>query len=137
MINKLLFERISTPDLEKALDAYSARQKAIVNNIANVNTPGYKAQEVSFEEEYKKHLNKTELKGRITDIDHLEIGKKSLSDVKYKIKLQKNRQNDSGVNNVDIDHEMAELAKNNIRYEMSTLLISKRFAAIKTSIKGR
>ena len=42
-INDFLFNRISIPDLGKSLDAYSMRQKAISNNIANVNTPGYKA----------------------------------------------------------------------------------------------
>ncbi len=37
--------------LEKALAGSSLRHKVISNNIANINTPGYKRMEVSFEEE--------------------------------------------------------------------------------------
>lgn len=137
MISRFLFERISVPDLEKGMDAYSARQKAITNNIANATTPGYKAQRVSFEEEYKKHLDKSELDVEKTDEKHINIGKKDLNDIKPRRYLQEDRRNDSGLNNVDIDHEMAELAKNNIRYEMSTVLVKKRLTALMTSIKGR
>ena len=38
----------------KAMDAYSLRQKAIASNVANVDTPGYKRLEVSFEDELQK-----------------------------------------------------------------------------------
>ncbi|MDD3051253.1 MAG: flagellar basal body rod protein FlgB [Candidatus Cloacimonetes bacterium] len=137
MITKFLFDRISTPDLELSLDAYSARQKAITNNIANANTPGYKAQKVSFEDEYRKHLDETELRGDLTHKKHFEIGYRDLQKISPRNELRESRQNDTGINNVDIDFEMAELAKNSLRYEMSTTLISKRFQAISTSIKGR
>lgn len=45
-----MFDSITTNALSSALDGLSARQRAIANNIANVNTPGYQAQRVSFEE---------------------------------------------------------------------------------------
>ena len=45
-----VFDSVTFNALSSALDGLSARQRAIANNIANVNTPGYQAQRVSFEE---------------------------------------------------------------------------------------
>ena len=45
-----MFDSVTFNALSSALDGLSARQRAIANNIANVNTPGYQAQRVSFEE---------------------------------------------------------------------------------------
>ncbi len=137
MISKLLFERTSVPDLEKSLDVYSARQKAIANNIANVDTPEYKAQRVNFEEEYKKYLNKTSIKGKLTNEKHIPTGVMDFNKLQPQLDYRRSSLNDSGINNVDIDREMAELAKNNMRYEMSINLIKKKFANLKSSIKGR
>jgi len=137
MIDRFLFEKRVTNDLELALDAYSARQKAITDNIANVNTPGYKAKKVTFEEEYSKALEAAEIKGKLTHEKHMDIGRDDTDNLTPEYPLQKDRENDSGVNNVDIEYEMVEMAKNNIRYEMGTLLISKKFAGIRDAIKGR
>ena len=46
-----MFDSVSSLALQSALNGLSARQRAIANNIANVNTPGYQAQRVSFEAE--------------------------------------------------------------------------------------
>ena len=45
-----MFDSVTNNALVSALDGLSARQRAIANNIANVNTPGYHAQRVSFED---------------------------------------------------------------------------------------
>ncbi|HEV7848755.1 MAG TPA: flagellar basal body protein [Mycetocola sp.] len=45
-----MFESVSATALSSALDGLALRQRAIANNIANVNTPGYTAQRVSFED---------------------------------------------------------------------------------------
>ncbi len=44
-----MLESVTSRALESALDGLSMRQKAIANNIANINTPGYTAERVSFE----------------------------------------------------------------------------------------
>ena len=46
-----LFDGTKIPVLHRALDAYTLRQKVIAGNIANITTPGYKAQSVKFEDE--------------------------------------------------------------------------------------
>ncbi len=136
MISRFLFERISVPDLEKSLDAYSLRQKAISNNIANVNTPCYRARKVSFEEEYQKHIKQHSVPDGQTNPRHIPIGTRDLNEVQPRVEFSENTLNDSGINNVDIDQEMAELAKNNIKYEMSVSLLKKKFSNLNSAIKG-
>lgn len=133
----ILFDRLPIPDLSAALNAYSARQKVISNNIANANTPGYKAKNISFEEEYNRHINSSKVSGKRTDSRHIPIGSGNLEDIRPIHTYRHNTLNDTGINNVDIDQEMAELAKNSLKYEMSTLLIHKRFQNLRSSIRGR
>ena len=45
-----MFDSVSSIALQSALDGLALRQRTIANNIANVNTPGYQAQRVSFED---------------------------------------------------------------------------------------
>ncbi|MCP2032922.1 flagellar basal-body rod protein FlgB [Okibacterium sp. HSC-33S16] len=45
-----MLESVTSAALSSALDGLSMRQRAIANNIANVNTAGYRAQRVSFED---------------------------------------------------------------------------------------
>jgi len=139
ILSDLLFSRTVSPDLEKSMDAYSLRQKVISNNIANVMTPGYRAQQVSFEEDYKRSLETVKMRGTTTHENHLSIpgNLMTFSRVHPKVEFKEASLNDSGLNNVDIDKEMAEMAENALRYEMSTKLINKRYMNIKNAIRGR
>lgn len=137
MLSDLLFSRTVTPDLEKSMDVYSLRQKVLSNNIANAMTPGFRAQKVSFEEEYKKSLDPNRVRGSRTDSKHLPLGTKSFNQIKPVVEYKNDPLNDTGLNNVDIDKEMAEMAENTLRYEMSTKLINKRYMNLKSSIRGR
>lgn len=47
---RFVFDSVTALAFSSALDGLAARQRAIANNIANVNTPGYRAQRVSFED---------------------------------------------------------------------------------------
>ncbi|MBD8044731.1 flagellar biosynthesis protein FlgB [Arthrobacter sp. Sa2BUA2] len=51
-----MFDSVSSVALQSALNGLSLRQRAIANNIANVNTPGYHAQRVSFEDALAKSV---------------------------------------------------------------------------------
>ena len=58
MVNSNVFSYINV--LDKAADAAWLRNEAISNNLANVDTPNYKRQDVSFEDELIRNLNKVE-----------------------------------------------------------------------------
>ncbi len=124
--------------LQRALDASVLRQKVIAENIANVDTPFYKRKEVVFEDELKKALDKKEpvLALKVTNPKHIEnIETDKLPEPKVKvvddILFRRDR------NNVDIEKELVDLAKNNILYTGLTRLVSTKFSMLKGVIKGR
>ncbi|MBD3321480.1 MAG: flagellar basal body rod protein FlgB [Chitinivibrionales bacterium] len=113
---KGILNKTSYPSVLKSLDAGMLRARVISNNIANATTPGFKRLEVSFEEHLRTALDKTRLKGTTTDSQHLAIGRKDISRVNPLVERPVDPTLPGGVNNVDIDSEMAKLAENQILY---------------------
>lgn len=134
-----MIDRISdkTLMLEKALDASWMRNEAISNNIANVNTPGYKKSYVKFEELLTDAADKFQISGIKKDGRFLPIGKDSKISVTPEIVQENFTSMRRDGNNVDIDVEMAELAKNSIKYNALIAQMSKEFSKIKMAINGR
>ncbi|WP_425060851.1 Flagellar basal body rod protein FlgB [Sporomusa carbonis] len=122
--------------LEKALSAAALRHDVISNNIANVNTPGFKKSVVSFEDQLELAMSMQKLPIVRTHERHLTI--KSAFNPEPTINTITNTSLRSDGNNVDIDSEMADLAKNSIYYDAVAQQISKYFANIKSAInEGR
>lgn len=120
--------------ITNALDASALRQKAISNNIANVDTPKYRASRVAFEEILQKEMNST-FTGKRTDERHFAIGAQG-GIPSAKLKQENNIFQNSG-NGVDIDYEMSQLSQNTIWYQSLTYGINEEFNLIKTAIRGR
>lgn len=121
---------------EKALDAAWTRNEVIAQNIANGETPGYKKSTVAFEEYLDDALDKDGFKGFTTDKRHIQIGAGSLENAKIKItKDYNNLSTRLDGNNVDIESEMASLAKNDIRYNTLVQSISSGYQRLKSAIK--
>lgn len=136
-----LFEATKIPVLGKALDAYTLRHKAIATNLANITTPGYRAQNVTFEDQLAGALGAEGLSGTRTNAHHLPIGQNAVASVQPTVQQPAASQGEgdamaSGVNNVDLDQEMAELAKNQIRFRFSARLLSETFRGLQKSIRG-
>ena len=123
---------------EKALDAAWIRNEVIAQNIANVDTPGYKKSSVAFEEYLQGASEKSGFKGNTTDRRHIPIGK---SNENAKIRIVRDNSELStrlDGNNVDIEAEMAEMAKNNIRYYTLVQSVTDSYQRIRTVInEGR
>lgn len=119
--------------LEQALSASSLRQKVISNNIANVNTPGYKKSEVSFEEMLESAIGSDKLPMLKTNEKHLPLQKSGIP--KPEVNVVGNTSIRTDGNNVDIDVEMADLAKNSIYYNAVVQQMSNYFSGIKSAIK--
>ncbi len=138
-----LFDATKIPLLSKALDAYALRQKVTAANIANVTTPGYKSQRVSFEERLAQAEHGLRLKGARTNAEHLPIGGgSSLESTKPEVHRTADdpppgyNEMASGFNDVDIDHEMAELVKNQIRFKFSSRMLGDTFRGLQKAIRG-
>ncbi len=133
MLNNL-FSSINI--LEKGLDASWLRSEAIANNIANVDTPGYKAVSVNFESVFKKALSGDGgFKAKTTRSRHYDFSDtaQNLSSVTLKDNNTIYRMDE---NNVDIDYQNIELAKNTIYYNELTAQISSEFNKLNTVING-
>ncbi len=113
--------------LEKAVYGSSLRHNAIVNNISNINTPGYKRVDVDF---------KTSLQAAV---NNLQEGKKdeALKTIKQSMPEILNDSSSSvriDGNGVDIDSEMTALAENTLEYSVYVKLLAKKFEGLRTVI---
>ncbi len=139
MLNSLL-QSTQVSILEKALSAASLRHKVISNNIANVNTPKFKKSEVSFEDRLatamdSQNASASSLLAR-THERHLPIQSHANLNVEPTVNTITTNSFRTDDNNVDIDGEMAGLAKNSIYYDAVAGQISKYFSNIKSAING-
>lgn len=130
----------STMDyLQRGLQAANLRHEVISNNIANVNTPRFKKSDVIFESLLAKELglDKDERKLELvrTRDKHLPIPFPE----KATAQIQRDDIHTMRVdeNNVDIDVEMANLAKNQIYYNTMAKEIGSYIQRVKTSITSK
>ena len=119
--------------LDKAADASWMRENVITNNIANIDTPGYKRQDVDFESVLQKALGKTKYssldkKVRERNQDLGKLTTTSYTDAaNYSYRLDRN--------NVDENTENAELASESLRYQLLTTAITNNFSRMQTVLK--
>jgi flagellar basal-body rod protein FlgB len=129
MINSNAYDYIDV--LGKAADASWLRNQAISNNIANVDTPNYKREDITFESELKKALKSAKgssMDAKVSNItsDDLQARTyKDYSDVSYRL----------DGNNVDIDTENSMLASNQIKYTALIDSINEEFSNLKMVMK--
>ena len=117
--------------LDKAADASWIRNEAISNNIANVNTPGYKRQDVNFEEQLRKAMKNSRYTSIDERVDKVDLDR--LNPITYRDHSMLSYRLDG--NNVDIDTENVELASNQIRYQGLTDSITKHFEGLQSVMK--
>lgn len=125
--------------MEKSLDVALLRNDAISHNIANVDTPGYKRKTVSFEEQLRNAISENSVRGARTDPRHIPVGSKNVDDLEIRVAEDK-KPLDMRLdgNNVDIESEMAQMAKNTIKYNVLSDRISGYFRKMKSIIsEGR
>lgn len=128
MVNSHVFSYINV--LDKAADAAWLRNEAISNNIANVDTPGYKRQDVTFENELIRNLNKVEydtMDARVYNMKLSLIEPRVYTDASaYSYRLDGN--------NVDIDTENVYMAENQVTYNGLMQCIKSEFANLKAAM---
>ena len=103
-----------TSNLERYMDLLSTRQKLVAANIANADTPGYKAQDIDFQFEFMT----------LADGEHPQT-----------IAAQGLSQKPDG-NNVDIDREARLLSENAMRFNVASTLVRGQLKTIQEAITG-
>ena len=100
------------------------RHKVVSQNIANVNTPGYKHQEVVFEEALQQAISD----GRLPA---------DLSELRATVAHSDRPVVRADGNNVDIDKELGLLGKNQTFYETFTQIMATHNSMMRSAITGR
>ena len=118
--------------LERGLDYSATKGKVISQNIANVDTPNYKAKDVSFKEVFDEARGNS-LEAYRTDEKHIPFTTNSTHPGVFNYSNLRYRQDGNGV---DMDKEQANLASNQIYYNAVVDRISGKFSTLQNVIKG-
>ena len=113
----------------RALDAYALRHQAISNNLANVNTPGYKRQEVRFEDRLAGALSAHK--------SGFDGGMNAVANVKPSMTTINSTSERADKNNIDLEAENIDLATNTLRFEAISQQVTGYFSGLKAVISGR
>lgn len=127
--------------LQKALQVADLKQRVYANNIANVNTPGYKREDVSFAAVLQGQAAPTAQLGEQSIPINLSSASnmgsmQSWIQAQPRIVTDSSTTIDNNGNNVNIDAEMADLAENQIRYNTLVQDVQMNFANMTTAIEG-
>jgi flagellar basal-body rod protein FlgB len=138
---KVFLDDVTTMVLQRALTALSLRQQVASNNLANLNTPGFKASEVRFEAELQRVLNADREQGeslRVTHPAHFRIDPSSAWEVQPVVRTRTDTLLRADGNNVDLEKEMASLAETALLYQASTQILARKLALLRTIVtEGR
>jgi flagellar basal-body rod protein FlgB len=107
--------------LERALSGSSLRQQTIAQNIANVNTPGYRRQDVDFASALHAAWDK---------------GASGVESVNASVETDQTSVMRADGSSVDIDTEAAAQSKNGLQYEAISAVMKTRNSILRTAITG-
>ncbi len=129
MVNTNAFDYINV--LDKAADAAWLRDQCIANNIANVDTPGYKRQDVDFESVLEKELGYRRTESMDEKVSNIKLRRLNVG--AYTDAASFSYRTDK--NNVDIENENVLLAQNQLKYQGLIKAISSEFSNLSRVMK--
>lgn len=118
--------------LEHGLNFSATKGKAIAQNIANIDTPNYKAKDVSFKDVFA-NVKSNNLEAYRTESRHMEFKSRTLQPGVFSYSNFSYRHDGNGV---DMDKEQANLASNQIYYNAVVDRINGKFSTLQNVIKG-
>ena len=125
----------STTELvQKLLNYTTLKQKVISKNIANANTKGYKREDVKFESFLTDSISSSSLKttsNKHITANHIELPNQGQINI-----IKDGSPGNLEGNNVDIDEEMAEMAKNTMMFKFAARKVHGYYSTLQKVIKG-
>ncbi|MCQ4935695.1 MULTISPECIES: flagellar basal body rod protein FlgB [Anaerotignum] len=113
---------------QKMADYLWQKQQVTLNNIANVSTPGYKAQYVTFQDELKSKLDFYNQAGASKK-------KAAIEGTSYRVHTKAEESSRLDGNNVNMDVEQVELASSYIQFQMAINDINGEFNRLRSAMK--
>jgi flagellar basal-body rod protein FlgB len=128
--------------LERALDVESSRRRVISNNISNVDVPHFKRSEVNFESELARVIRENEAgndrcQAIMTDSRHIPFFiERDVTSVRPRVNLDYTTSYRNDGNNVDIEKEIVDAAKNQMRYQAFVTSLSNNYRMMKIAMRS-
>ena len=123
--------------LTTALNFREMRQELTTSNIANANTPGYKAKKLDFEEALARALDVDgEMRMNVTSDRHHNVGTGGFNNLEPEIYDNPNGVVSENGNTVDVEAEMAQMAENKLMYDALVQLINKKMGIMRYAINS-
>jgi len=118
---------------DDALMLFERRTQLIAENIANADTPGYKARDIDFDQVLQNTQNNQGITLNKTNKGHIDLNQQRFSnDIKYR----EVEQSAADGNTVDSQKEKAAFAENSIRYQTTLNFLTRRISGLKTAFRG-
>jgi flagellar basal-body rod protein FlgB len=122
--------------LSQAMNMRTQRHQVLASNIANADTPGYKARDFSFESAMQNAMAggaKSGVALARTDSGHIGAGSGS---ARAAIQYRQETQSAVDGNTVDMDVERTQIAENALQYQILTQLISEKFKGVRSALSS-
>ena len=119
--------------LVRMLDFCSQKQKVLSKNIANIGTENYQREDVKFSDVLTDNMSPVL---KTTNDKHFPVQNEASSENQFEVVRDNNKDLSSGMNNVDIDTEMAEMAENTLKYKFASKKMGDYFKLMQEVIKS-
>lgn len=126
-----IFEKTKVNDLNFALDTLSVKNNGISRNIANQDTPKYKAVKLEFSEVMEEYYSNSKNPMQLTRTNsmHMSVGGEEL-DPRTLVRFQNNPSIRNDGNDVNMDYEMSQQADAELRYKMLSQIVGKKVTGL-------
>jgi flagellar basal-body rod protein FlgB len=132
-IEQIVFNKLDIPRLQTVLDLTATRQRLLTENVANAETPGYERKDIDFKAELRSAVDRSGQIGmKATRPEHFGATPQT-----HAPKINEEDIPDGQKFGVDIDREMSAVAQNQMEYNIAARLVSRKFDALRTVIRGR
>jgi flagellar basal-body rod protein FlgB len=118
---------------DDALLLFERRSQILSENIANADTPGYKARDINFDQVLQSAQKKTGINLKTTSQRHINLQQQRFSN---DIQFRQVEQSAADGNTVDTQKEKAAFAENAMRYQLSMNIMSRKIKGLKTAFRG-
>jgi flagellar basal-body rod protein FlgB len=127
-----LFQNQTLDAMEAYMTRLSQRQQVVASNLANIDTPGYKTKDVSFQATMQELLSEDTVNMQTTRPEHSQGMMQIFPQAQvFEVQGLPSREDR---NNVDLDKEMLKLSETSFAYSLITQMIRGKLGMIATSI---
>jgi flagellar basal-body rod protein FlgB len=131
--------------LGKNIDLRTRNQNLITSNLANAETPGYTPKSLEFEQELRsavknssERMNHSSTSSSVTNPAHIPLRGSSagkIGDVTGRVIETPAKTPGRDGNSVELENEMSKMMQNQVLFNASVQLLSKKFEGLRTALR--